>query len=110
MSTNLIISRYAHGFLFPAEATRVKRGMMTDLDKTHPHVLNTPSTSKGDALPPTPSAWAYSSVSTFGVRYVPPLLDLSSQHSVEALVEGSDMSMIREGMIILVHVHIKRLI
>jgi len=44
-----------------------------------------------------PSAWAHSSVSTFGVRYQPPLLDLSPAHSIEALVEGSDMSMMREG-------------
>lgn len=45
----------------------------------------------------TPSAWAHSSVSTFGVRYDPPLPDLSPSHSVEALVEGSEMSMLREG-------------
>lgn len=46
----------------------------------------------------TPASWAHSSVSTFGVRYTPPLPDLSTVHSVEALVEGSDMSMLREGM------------
>ena len=46
---------------------------------------------------PTPAAWAHSSVSTFGVRYSPPVSDLTSPQSVEALVEGSDMSMIREG-------------
>jgi hypothetical protein len=45
----------------------------------------------------TPS---HSSVSTFGVRYYPPLPDLSSAHGVEALVEGSKMSMLREGAFI----------
>ncbi len=45
----------------------------------------------------TRSSWAHSSVSTFGVRYSPPVPDLSMKHSVEALVEGSDMSQLREG-------------
>jgi hypothetical protein len=57
-------------------------------------VLSGPATS----LSPTPSRWAYSSVSTFGVRYSPPLPDLTPPQSVEALVEGSDMSKIREGI------------
>ena len=58
---------------------------------------------------PTPTEWAYSSVSTFGVRYVPPLPDLSTAHSVEALVEGSDLSLIREGMIIPMIVYLAKL-
>ncbi len=40
----------------------------------------------------TPSSWVLSSVSTFQVRYSPPVPGLSSDHSIEALVEGSDMS------------------
>lgn len=47
---------------------------------------------------PTPTDWAHSSVSTFGVRYSPPLPDLSTSYSVEALVEGSEMSVLREGV------------
>ncbi|KAG6868597.1 hypothetical protein C0993_000623 [Termitomyces sp. T159_Od127] len=85
---------YSHGFLYPSEATRVKRSMMSYLDKTFIDLL---TSSQGGNSPSTPSAWAYSTVSTFGVRYTPPLPDLSVQHSVEALVEGSDMSRIREG-------------
>jgi len=46
----------------------------------------------------TPSAWAHSSVSRFGTRYVPPLQDMTTWQSVEALVEGSDMSKIREDL------------
>lgn len=45
----------------------------------------------------TPLSWGHSSVSTFGVRYTPPLPDLSPIHSIEAFVEGSDMSLLREG-------------
>ena len=71
--------------------------MATYQDETHSHVSSDTSSSNAGVLPPTPSAWAYSTVSTFGVRYVPPLPDLSPRHSIEALVEGSDMSTIREG-------------
>ncbi|KAF8078648.1 glycosyltransferase family 31 protein [Lyophyllum atratum] len=88
---------YAHGFLYPSEATRVKRSMRSYLDKTFIDVVTSPTNAISGSTPPTPAAWAYSSVSTFGVRYQPPLPDLSIKHSVEALVEGSDMSMIREG-------------
>jgi len=51
------------------------------------------------SLMPTPSSWAYSSVSTFGVRYAAPLPDLPTKFTVEAMVEGSDMSLIGEGKI-----------
>lgn len=44
-----------------------------------------------------PTSWSYSSVSTFGTRYNPPLSDLTTLQSVEALVEGSDMSKLKEG-------------
>ncbi|KAG5639224.1 hypothetical protein H0H81_005298 [Sphagnurus paluster] len=88
---------YAHGFLYPSEATRVKRSMRNYLDKNLSDAVTSATNAVGSNTPPTPAAWAYSSVSTFGVRYVPPLPDLSIKHSVEALVEGSDMSMIREG-------------
>src|SRR4051812_15475118 len=77
--------------------------MMASQDKTHPHVFNNPSSPTAAPTPPTPTAWASSSVSTFGVRYSPPLPDLSIPHSVEALVEGSDMSVIREGASALYH-------
>ncbi|GLB36127.1 putative galactosyltransferase activity [Lyophyllum shimeji] len=88
---------YAHGFLYPSEAARVRRSMMTYLDRNLIDVLTSPSNAIGASTPSAPAAWSYSTVSTFGVRYVPPLPDLSVRHSVEALVEGSDMSMIREG-------------
>ncbi|KAF8974057.1 hypothetical protein BDZ97DRAFT_1912490 [Flammula alnicola] len=87
---------YSHGYLFPSEVTRVKRTMIADLERSAQVPLGATPTSAaigGGA----PAAWGHSSVSTFGVRYAPPLPDLSPTHSVEALVEGSDMSLLREG-------------
>lgn len=67
------------------------------LDDAPQAVFTRPETSSEKGNPPTPSAWAHSTVSTFGVRYTPPISDLTTSESVEALVEGSEMSMIREG-------------
>ncbi|PPR08122.1 hypothetical protein CVT24_012366, partial [Panaeolus cyanescens] len=87
---------YSHGYLFPSEVTRVKRVMKEEIEKMISAIPGAvPTTAVGHAG--TPASWAHSSVSTFGVRYTPPLPDLSTVHSVEALVEGSDMSMLREG-------------
>jgi len=94
---------YAHGYLFPSEVSRVRRSMVADLEQAKAkQVQQTATTGMGSGSPvagsgATPSAWAHSSVSTFGTRYSPPVPDLSTAHSVEALVEGSDMSMLREG-------------
>ncbi|KAG8219790.1 hypothetical protein J3R82DRAFT_762 [Butyriboletus roseoflavus] len=57
----------------------------------HQSSLNTPYN-------PTPSSWAHSSVSTFGVRYQQPVQDMTLAESVEALVEGSEMSKLHEGV------------
>jgi len=91
-----VIVSYSHGFLFPSEVTRVRRSMMSFLDKVPQDVLGGGSSS----LSPLPPSWAHSSVSTFGVRYSPPIPDLTIVQSVEALVEGSDMSKLREGLLI----------
>lgn len=45
-----------------------------------------------------PAAWAFSTVSNFGSKYNPPVTELTTAHSIEALVEGSDMSRLREGL------------
>jgi hypothetical protein len=92
------IRSYTHGFLFPSEATRVKNNLVPYPDKALQDVLNSSLVPGGT---PTPSDWAYSSVSTFGVRYVPPIPDLTIAQSIEALVEGSEMSTLREGACIL---------
>lgn len=111
---------YSHGFLFPSEVTRVRKFLFSYLDAAPKQALNRALSdgerqhylnggeggSKEQVQVPagtdvsvrlgTPLAWAHSSVSTFGVRYSPPIQDMSLWHSVEALVEGSDMSMLRE--------------
>ena len=45
-----------------------------------------------------PEKWAHSTVSKFHVRYQSPVPDTVLEHTVEALVEGSDMSMVHDGM------------
>ena len=76
--------------------------MLTDLTKSTKAAssgVSAPSVTAVESISgySTPSDWAHSSVSTFGTRYHPPLPDLSPAHGVEALVEGSEMSMLREG-------------
>ncbi|KAF8905559.1 hypothetical protein CPB84DRAFT_1771719 [Gymnopilus junonius] len=89
---------YAHGFLFPSEVTRVKKAMAAELESAAAQALlgavATPTSVLGSG---TPSAWGRSSVATFHARYTPPLPDLTTKHGAEALVEGSDMSLLREG-------------
>ncbi|KAM6498094.1 glycosyltransferase family 31 protein [Amanita muscaria] len=84
---------YSHGFLFPSEVTRVRQGLRPVLDQSD---FNQSVFWPKRTVSPPP-LWSRSSVSTFGVRYTPPVPDLSMEHSVEALVEGSEMSMLREG-------------
>jgi len=88
---------YSHGFLFPSEVTRVKRSIVSYPNQSPQDVFNLPTSTTGGANTPTPPDWAYSTVSTFGVRYTPPIPNLTTLQSVEALVEGSEMSMLREG-------------
>ncbi|KAK2461930.1 hypothetical protein APHAL10511_006393 [Amanita phalloides] len=82
---------YSHGFLFPSEVTRIKQTLGPVLDQA---VIDQ-NLFSSTASPP--AAWSRSSVSTFKTRYTPPVSDLSIKESVEALVEGSEMSMLREG-------------
>ncbi|KAK7058977.1 hypothetical protein VNI00_001601 [Paramarasmius palmivorus] len=86
---------YSHGFLFPSEVSRVKRSMASAFSKPSEdqRVLEP---APGTELGPTPPSWAYSSVSTFHVRYTPPVPNLNLEQSIEALVEGSEMSKLRE--------------
>lgn len=90
---------YSHGFLFPSEVSRVKKSVLAYLDKV------SRNSSTGTILSPnpavatsTPSSWSHSSVATFGTRYQQPLQEMDLAHSVEALVEGSHMSELQEGI------------
>lgn len=95
--TDSFVYSYSHGFLFPSEVTRVKRQIRESYGDNAQKVLRDLAQSVGNGNSPTPTDWAHSSVSTFGVRYTPPLPDLPTSYGVEALVEGSEMSTLREG-------------
>ncbi|THH11188.1 hypothetical protein EW145_g791 [Phellinidium pouzarii] len=93
---------YSHGFLFPSEITRVRKGIFSYLSSateffgdqvSQPPMAVAPI---GDGS--SPASWAYSSVSTFGVRYSPPLPNFTTLQAVEALVEGSEMSKLHESL------------
>lgn len=106
-SSSIILNSYSHGFLFPSEAKRVQRDVKYDLEyRTTQQVDSSDATLGTVAWTPfgpygvAPSAWSRSTVSTFGVRYSAPMADLTIGQSVEALVEGSDMSRLREGRLI----------
>ena len=90
--------RYSHGFLFPSHVERIKQSVMSHIEAASRNYSSSPiqHTILGPGLP-TPSSWAHSSVSTFGTKYQVPTQDLTIPESVEALVEGSDMSKLHEG-------------
>ncbi|KAI0788444.1 hypothetical protein C8Q75DRAFT_719845 [Abortiporus biennis] len=98
---------YSHGFLFPSEVKRVQRDIKFDLEhhaSQSQHVMNTDSSLSGfQHITPfgpygtPPASWSRSTVSTFGVRYSSPTSDLTAGQSIEALVEGSEMSRLRDG-------------
>ncbi|EIN13776.1 hypothetical protein PUNSTDRAFT_129444 [Punctularia strigosozonata HHB-11173 SS5] len=88
---------YSHGFLFPSEVTRVRHSIMSYLGKSAQDILGSPWVPAIAVNAPTPPQWAHSSVSTFGVRYNEPVWNLTTAQSVEAMVEGSSMSMLQNG-------------
>lgn len=89
---------YSHGFLFPSHVERIKRSVLSYIEAASQNDSTSPMHGNIYGLGiPTPLSWAQSSVSTFGVTYQAPLQDLTTAESVEALVEGSEMSRIREG-------------
>lgn len=81
----------------------MKRGIIQYFDGQLQNAINTPVASLSSRVLfggndiPTPAAWAHSSVSTFGIRYTSPISNMTTWQSVEALIEGSDMSQLREG-------------
>lgn len=68
---------------------------MSYFDKASQVVLD--ATAPVASLHRTPAEWAHSTVSAWGVRYSPPIDGLTIPESVEALVEGSQMSLLQPG-------------
>ncbi|EJF66745.1 hypothetical protein DICSQDRAFT_151176 [Dichomitus squalens LYAD-421 SS1] len=91
---------YSHGFLFPSEMKRVQEGVLRDLQRLAQQTAVAESSAVANTLPgqhvAPPEKWTHSTVSKFHVRYSPPVADLNLDYSVEALVEGSDMSMVHD--------------
>ncbi|KAI6162165.1 glycosyltransferase family 31 protein [Pisolithus thermaeus] len=89
---------YSHGFLFPSHVERIKRSVLSYTEAVSKNYSTSPIQNSVYGLGiPTPPLWSQSSVSTFGVKYQAPLQDMTTAESEEALVEGSEMSRIREG-------------
>ena len=76
---------YSHGFLYPSEVSAVRRDNVTGLSPTTLEIRG------GEALKDT-----YSSVSKWGTAYRAPVPDLSTGEAIEALVEGSPLSQLRD--------------
>ncbi|WWD21953.1 hypothetical protein CI109_106441 [Kwoniella shandongensis] len=78
---------YSHGFLFPSAVAEVRSENRTGL-----------STSTVALRGGSDAAHAYSTVSKFGVAYRPPTNEMTAVEQVEALIEGSPLSKLREEM------------
>ncbi|KAI0669851.1 hypothetical protein C8Q78DRAFT_1139100 [Trametes maxima] len=92
---------YSHGFLFPSEVQRVQEGVVRDLERLAQQLAKESASTTALAVPAgqnviAPEKWSHSTVSKFGSRYSPPSSDLTLEYSVEALIEGSDMSMVHD--------------
>ncbi|KAJ9104532.1 hypothetical protein QFC21_002028 [Naganishia friedmannii] len=74
---------YAHGYLFPATVDTVRHENITELPEDELAL-------RGG------KTWAttYSTVSKFGTRYSPPSAGMTPLQEVEALIEGSEMSLL----------------
>lgn len=88
---------YSHGYLFPSHVERIKQSVLSYIEAASKNYSTPLQNSIYGLGIPTPPSWSQSSVSTFGMTYQAPLQDMTTAESVEALVEGSEMSRIREG-------------
>ncbi|WVF70198.1 hypothetical protein IAT40_004986 [Kwoniella sp. CBS 6097] len=80
---------YSHGFLFPSTVAQVRSENSTGL-----------STSALSLRGGAESALAYSSVSKFGAVYRPLSNDMSAGERIEALIEGSELSQLRDEILL----------
>lgn len=76
-------SRYSHGYLYPSTVAEIRSENISHLST---HELSLRGGKEG--------AHSYSTVSRFGRKYNAPLDGLSPNQAIEALVEGSEMSLL----------------
>lgn len=81
--TDLTGCRYSHGFIYPSTIQEIRKENVTGLSPLELDYRGGPK-------------WAptYSSVSRFGEPYIPPFANMSPGQQVEALVEGSELSLL----------------
>lgn len=95
---------YSHGFLFPSEVTRIRHETTHGLTPAGLHLISSSSTANsgsgsGGNYPnaaDTDPALTHSTVSRFGKHYHPPAQNLTTEQEVEALIEGSALSRLRD--------------
>ncbi|WVQ97693.1 hypothetical protein IAU59_004807 [Kwoniella sp. CBS 9459] len=80
---------YSHGFLFPSAVAQVRSENSTGLAASTLAL-------RGGAE----AAHAYSTVSKFGVAYRPLSNDMSASERIEALIEGSELSLLRDDILL----------
>ena len=76
---------YSHGFLYPSEVSTIRA------EKAQGLPADTLAIRGGPDI-----ADQFSSVSRFGSRYVAPFKDMTGAEQVEALIEGSPLSQLRD--------------
>ena len=93
---------YSHGFLFPSTAREIQQELLTLGTSGGGAANNGPGGHTGKAANGTTTdkgrkradSLSYTSVSQFRTKYRPPLPNLTPLQRVEALVEGSEMSLL----------------
>ncbi|KDQ16752.1 glycosyltransferase family 31 protein [Botryobasidium botryosum FD-172 SS1] len=89
---------YSHGFLFPSEVSRVRHETTHDIPPSQMHLFPSSPPTIPPSLSSSDASLAFSTVSRFGMRYVPPMGNLTAPQEIEALVEGSALSRLRDMM------------
>ncbi|KAF8342849.1 uncharacterized protein EI90DRAFT_3030431 [Cantharellus anzutake] len=80
---------YSHGFLFPSEVARIRHETTHGSSPAEIHLLPMSTSSADPSL-------THSTVSKFGYPYKAPSSNLTTDQEVEALIEGSPLSRLRD--------------
>lgn len=83
---------YSHGFLFPSTVRHIRQQYVASLGLDDAGYALSRSTS--NHITASASSLTYSSVSQFGHPYRPPLPNLTPAQRIEALIEGSELSLL----------------
>src|SRR5260370_37711296 len=80
---------YSHRFLFPSEVAHICHETTHGLSPAEIHLFPTSTSTTDPSL-------THSTVSKFGNQYVTPSSNLTTDQEVEALIEGSPLSRLRD--------------